>query len=768
MGYRMYHAWRLKIRLLAGWLLLSLAPLMWAASDPLPPDQVFPIAVRAEGTDQLLVTWDIAQGHYLYKNKIRFSSDTPGVRLGAPLLPEPEIKQDPFFGETPIFRGRLQVRLPITRDPSAPNQISLEAQSQGCSDQGICYPPHRQTLQLELASQAPAAPPPAVQDDGFQPLDKLSKAFNTQDPDAILPAEDAFRFQATPEGPDRLRLVWTIAPGTFLYRENLRLRLEGAPNLSLGEFAWPPAERKSNAVRPDGEVGDVELYHDRIEVSVPLRRDAGGPVQVTLVAEYQGCAERGICYPPQRQRVELTLPAFAGSGPPAPAAQASPPVQPAVPQSEQDQIADSLRSGGKFQVIASFFGLGLLLAFTPCLFPMIPILSGIIAGQGRSITPRRAFILSLVYVLAMSVTYTLAGIAAGLFGQNLQALFQNPWILSSFALVFVGLALSMFGFFDLQLPASLQGRLAELSNRQRSGSLTGVAIMGLLSALIVGPCVAPPLAGALIFIGQTGDWVLGGMALFALAMGSGLPLIAIGTSAGQLLPRAGRWMDSVKAVFGVLMLAVAIQLLERILPESATLALWGVLLVCSSVYLGATRELPVEATGWARLWKGLGLVLLIQGALMLVGAAGGGKDSLQPLRGLLPGPARAVDGGAAALDFKAIKSLADLDRERAAAQAAGQALMLDFYADWCSSCKELERDTFSDPKVIGALAGLRLLRADVTANDPVDQALLKHFDVQGPPTIIFYAKDGRERRELRLVGFLPANRFLDHLGKLAP
>ncbi len=393
---------------------------------------------------------------------------------------------------------------------------------------------------------------------------------------------------------------------------------------------------------------------------------------------------------------------------------------------------------------------------------MIPILSGIIAGQGKSITTRKAFTLSLVYVLAMALTYTFAGVLAGLFGGNLQAAFQNPWILSAFAGVFVLLALSMFGFYDLQLPSSLQSKLTEISNKQQGGTLVGVAIMGFLSALIVGPCVAPPLAGALIYIGQTGDAMLGGLALFALSMGMGAPLIAIGASAGKLLPHAGSWMDAVKAVFGIALLGVAIIMLERIIPADIAMFLWGVLLIVSAIYLGALRHLEIEAGGWQKFWKGLGVVFLIYGSLMLVGAAAGGKDTLQPLRGL------AIGGGnthnAQELVFQRIKSVDDLEREISAASAAGKTLMLDFYADWCVSCKEMEKYTFTDNKVIIALSNTVLLQADVTANDELDQALLQgHFGLPGPPAIIFYGIDGQERRNYRVVGFKSADEFASHI-----
>ena len=401
---------------------------------------------------------------------------------------------------------------------------------------------------------------------------------------------------------------------------------------------------------------------------------------------------------------------------------------------------------------------------------MIPILSGIIAGHGPGISTRKAFWMSLTYVLAMSLTYALAGLLAGLGGANLQAAFQDPWILGFFALVFVALALSMFGFYDLQLPSSLQTRIATFSQRQQGGHLIGVAIMGALSALIVGPCVAPPLAGALIFISQTGDALLGFAALFALGLGMGAPLLAIGTSAGKLLPRAGVWMEAVKAVFGVTLLGVAILLLERILPPAVSLLLWGGLLICSAIYLGAITHLPPDASGWRKLWQGLGLVMLVYGALMLVGAAAGGKDTLQPLRGLnlglgTGGPAGAPQG----VQFKAIKGPAGLERELAAARSAGRPVLLDFYADWCVSCKEMERYTFSDPAVAAEMARFVLLKADVTANDAEDQALMQgRFGIPGPPAMLFFDVQGQERRDRRIVGFMPAAEFTAHLSGLLP
>jgi len=396
---------------------------------------------------------------------------------------------------------------------------------------------------------------------------------------------------------------------------------------------------------------------------------------------------------------------------------------------------------------------------------MIPILSSIIVGQGDKITTRNAFTLSLLYVLAMAVTYTVAGVVAGLFGENLQATFQNPWILGSFAGVFVLLSLSMFGFYELQMPNFIQSRLTEYSNKQQGGTLTGVAIMGFLSALIVGPCVAAPLAGALIYIGQTGDAVLGGLALFALSMGMGAPLVAIGTSAGKFMPKAGIWMDVTKAVFGVLLLAVAIWMLERIIPASVTLILWGILLVTSSIYMGALEGLQIESSGWKKFWKGMGLILFTYGILLLIGASSGSTDMLQPLKGLSAASSTNQQSNNGKLQFTKIKGIKGREQALTKARANKQTVMVDFYADWCISCKEMEKYTFSDPKVQAELKNTLLLKADATENDAQDKELYKHFGIIGKPAIIFYNSAGTKMHNYRVVGYMPAEKCSNHINQ---
>ena len=735
--------------LLAGW--MSVAQAGFSDSDLLPVDEAFALEASAATADRIVAKWTIADGYYLYRSKFRFATDAEGIRFGEASYPAGKIKQDEFFGEIETYRHQVAIEIPVIRDPGAPDSFELKATSQGCADIGVCYPPNTQLASLTLAAAAPPA------GGALQRLSDLGIGGGFGAEEELLPAEQAFQPDVEVVDGNTLAARWNIAEGYYLYRHKFEFILEPVPGVTLQPAQIPEGEHKT-----DEFFGAIQVFYDEANAVIPLQRAGSAATPLTLTLKYQGCAEIGVCYPPMSRSFELLLPAATAAGP-----VAATTTQPPQALSEQDALAKRLTEGSQLTTLLAFFGFGLLLAFTPCVFPMIPILSSIIVGQGPHITVRKSFVLSLVYVLAMAATYTVAGVIAGKFGHNLQAAFQNPWVLSSFAGVFVLLSLSMFGFYDLQMPASIQGRLSEISNRQSGGNLVGVAVMGFLSALIVGPCVAAPLAGALIYIGQTGDAVLGGLALFCLSLGMGAPLILIGMGAGKLLPRAGVWMDKVKAVFGVLMLGVAIWLLERILPAPVTLALWAFLLVLSSIYLGALDDLPVEASGWSRLWKGLGVLSLVYGVLLLIGAASGARDPLQPLQGVLASQSGGTSAIAEAhLPFKTIKTTTDLDRELAAARERGQAVMVDFYADWCVSCKEMERYTFAKAEVQQALSGVLLLQADVTANDDADKALLKRFNLIGPPTILFYDESGTGRPELTLVGFIPADEFVQHLEKL--
>ena len=569
--------------------------------------------------------------------------------------------------------------------------------------------------------------------------------------DDIMDPDQAFTFEARAEQ-GAVVVTWKIADGHYLYRDKIKILAEDA-SLQTAELITSPGEKKH-----DEFFGDIEVYHHSAEARLPLLQNVTGSHNFTI--KYQGCSEiAGICYPPISKPVTVDLSAAGIST----AIQSG--GDPAL--SEQDRIAESLKNGNFWLIVASFFGFGLLLSFTPCVFPMIPILSSIIVGQGKDITTRKAFLLSVTYVLVMASINTIAGIIAAGSGESLQIVFQNPWVLGVFAGVFVLLSFSMFGFYNLQMPSFIQSKLSEVSNSQQGGTYAGVAIMGLLSALIVGPCVAAPLFGALIYISSTGDQFLGGIALFSLSMGMGAPLIVIGTSAGKFMPRAGMWMDVVKAVFGVMLIAVAIILLERIIPEQVAMLLWSALFIVSAIYMNAFETLAAGSSGWKRLWKGLGLILFIYGAMLLIGAAMGNKDMFQPLKGanVVMTSGQGAQAGAH-LPFKQIKGLAELQQALDAAKKANQAVMLDFYADWCVSCKEMEKFTFSDAAVQHNLKNIVLLQADVTPNDEKDKELYQHFGIIGPPAIIFYDTQGNEQRSLRVVGYMPAAEFAAQVTRL--
>jgi thiol:disulfide interchange protein DsbD len=914
----------MKNSILAWFLTLLILPLLASATsgEPLPPEQAFRFSASAKNADTISAEWSLADGYYLYHDKFKFSTDTPGITLGTPQIPAGKKKQDPFFGQVETHRHKVSIEIPIERTHGAPNNLKLTASSQGCADLGICYPPYETVAQVELPASAAKAATPEPKPDAVKSISELGPSLGLQDQsDEFLDPDKAFVLSTEP-GPDKTVVAhWKLADGYYLYRDKFTFELKQAPDgVSLGTVTLPQGETKNDdffgriqvfhkqvtadipidgpvagktiklqlryqgcaeaglcyppitkTVRlqipiaaaattmpvesptatagldaesdqfldpdkafvlsteptsantvvahwkladgyylyrdkfkfelqkapdgvslgkvdlPQGETknddffGRIQVFHKQVTADIPIDGPVAGKT-IELRLRYQGCAEAGLCYPPIIKTVSMKMPpattvtatAPTEAGPTATASGADKPAPTGdqEPVSEQDQLVNLLKGGNTWAILSIFFLAGLGLSLTPCVFPMIPILSGIIVGQGAGLTTRKAFVLSLIYVLAMALTYTAAGVIAGKSGENLQAAFQNPWILGAFAAIFVALAMSMFGFYDIQMPAFLQSKLTEISNRQRGGTLTGVAIMGFLSALIVGPCVAAPLAGALIFIGQTGDAVLGGIALFALSMGMGAPLLAIGTSGGKLLPKAGAWMDSVKAVFGVLMLGVAIWMLERVLPGRLIMVLWALLLIISAVYMGALQSLLPEATGWRKLWKGVGVSMVVYGSLLLIGAGTGGTDPLQPLerlavaynvdlqRGASGNSTGTRTAAAEGLAFKRIKGLDDLEREVASASREGKPVMLDFYADWCVSCKEFEKYTFNDRRVQQALSNTVLLQADVTQNNAADKALMKHYSLIGPPTILFFGPDGSERKRYRVVGYMDANEFL--------
>ncbi len=731
-------------------LTVLLFPVIAAAADILPVEQAFKFSVIAESPGVAVFRWTIDECCYLYREKFRFAPKASGVEFGPPRYPAGVTKHDEFFGDMEVYRGQVDIPVPVMPADGALEAYPVEVGFQGCSDQGICYPPQRQvvTVRTGVPGDSTARQPSAPL------LDPLTRAFQTFGASTaaggLLPPEQAFRFSSEVRDLGAAYLRWQIADGYYLYREKFRVTLLDPPNVKLGGYEIPRGEPKH-----DEEFGQVEVFHGEVGFTVPLQRGSEAAT-VRLQVAFQGCADRGVCYPPMNEIAVLEFPAVSADTmvESVPAAKVT---------AEQDRIAAGLAGTSAGLTVLSFLGFGLLLAFTPCMFPMIPILSGIIVGQGHPVTVGRGFLLSLSYVLASAVTYTLFGILAGLFGRNLQTLFQAPWIIASFSVIFVLLALAMFGFFQLQFPTFVQSRIASVSSKQRRGSLTGAAIMGALSALVMGPCIAPPLAGALIYIGKTGDAWLGGTALFALGFGMGIPLLILGASAGKLLPKVGIWMNAVRAGFGVGLLAVAVWLLERIVPPPVALLLWALLLIIPAIYLGALDALPQPASGWRKLWKGVGVVMLTYGILLLVGVATDADDPLQPLRGWVGAAPRPIEQG---LVFERVQSVDDLEQRLAAASAEGRWVMLDYYADWCVSCKEMERYTFADPAVRAALADVKLLQADVTANSAADQLLLKRFGLIGPPATLFFGPDRMERSGLRVVGYLDAEQFLQHLRRI--
>jgi len=566
----------------------------------------------------------------------------------------------------------------------------------------------------------------------------------------FLPPEQAFRLNIIKQADGQVRLNWKISKGYYLYRK--QMKVEGSPSGSAQQVEWPAGARKT-----DETFGESEVYRDNVDVPVKAA-DAQ-----TLTIGWQGCADAGLCYPPQTQRVNLV---DVAAVPPASTGVATAAVSRAAlgALGEDQDLADRLSRSNLGWMLMVFFGLGLLMTFTPCVLPMVPILSSLIAGSGAS--AKRGFILSLAFVLPMALTYAGVGAAAALAGANLQAVLQNPWVLGTFGLIFVVLALAMFGFYELQLPAVLRNRLNNASQGQRGGTVAGAATMGVLSALLVGPCMTAPLAGALLYIGNTGDVLTGALVLFSLGLGMGVPLLLVGTLGARMLPRPGDWMNRVKALFGFILLGTAILFVARILPAALTLGLWGAwLLAIALSLLALIHKLSTESG--RLLSRYLALLLGLWGGAMVIGAAGGAKDPLQPLAFMTAtaAPAQAAVANDFMARFAPIKTQQALEARIAEAGQRGQWTLVDFYADWCVSCGAIQRMVFADPRVQQALADTQLLRPDVTANNTDDRTLMRAHQILGPPTMLLIGPDGKERRAERVIGELSADEFLARLAR---
>jgi thiol:disulfide interchange protein DsbD len=577
----------------------------------------------------------------------------------------------------------------------------------------------------------------------------------------LLDPEEAFTYSAEIADDGRtIAARFHVADGYYLYRE--RFAFAASDGVGLGDPQYPRASTKFDETFNR----EVPIYRGDVLVSVPIQSGRGAFV---LTTRLQGCGDQGVCYPPEARTAKLSRGGGASVAT-LPAGDATAIASPATPPTGSARIETALRSRSLLALLPIFFGLGLLLSFTPCVLPMLPILSSIIVGQraaGRETDPGEprkvgGLTLSLAYALGVAIVYTVLGVAAGLAGEGLAGALQQPWVLFLFAALLVGLALSMFGLYGLQLPTALQTRLAQASGRMTGGRFAGVFAIGAISALIVGPCVAAPLAGVLLYISQTHDVVIGGSALFAMAAGMSVPLLLIGAGAGSLLPRAGRWMQSVERLFGVLLIAVALWTISPVMPAWVQMLGWAALAIVGASFLRVFDALTDRASGWMRVLKGVGVMLLILGAVELVGAVSGGTNVWRPLGSHTPRDSVAANES---LKWMRIESIEQLDV--ALERARGNPVVLDFYADWCVSCKEMDRFTFNDPRVVAALAGFQLLRVDVTANNIHDRALLKRFRLFGPPATIFFDGQGHETDGTRVIGFDSANRFLVVLARAA-
>lgn len=745
--------------------------------EPLSVEKAFAPAVTNISDEQIEISFDIAKGYYLYESKFGFSANDAAVTIGAPIYPTALIHEDEFFGKSNIHRNKATIKLPITRSSDI-RDIILSVEFQGCADVGLCYPPTTKPLSVQLpaaqvaldnttstAAQTSLLKPKLDLQSLIKPKSSFSDTGSSQ---ALLHPSEAFIPSVITANKEQISIEWLIQPGYYLYRDKIKAELLASDGATVTSI-----DIDRGKMQNDAYFGDVEVLREIPSARISID-NADNLATAQLEIFYQGCADIGVCFPPESKVLPVL---FSNTNGVSNAAIASvnaknlqttdnnSSTQLERPVSEQDKLSSLLEAGNLGIIALAFYGAGLLLAFTACVYPMIPILSSLIVGHGEKLSTAKAFSLSSVYVLSMASVFAIVGVLIGLSGYNIQPLFQNPWVLTAFAALFVALALSMFGLYELQMPSALQSKVTELSNKQSSGTYTGVAVMGVLSALIVGPCVTPPLVAALAYIAKTGDATIGGIALFAIGLGMGTPLLLIGTSLGKFMPKAGGWMQTTQRIFGVILLIVAIYLLSRFLPGNIIMMMYAGLAIFTGVFFGATDRLDEHSHGVKRFAKSVGIIAILYGVVLFIGAFAGNTSMLSPLKGLVG--QNQINGQANIekehLSFKRIKSVADLNAVLVNAKANRQAVMLDFYADWCVSCKEMEAFTFPDPSVKEQLRNTIVIQADVTKNDADDKALLERFGLFGPPAIILYDRDGNELEAGRVVGYMKAEKFSAHL-----
>ncbi len=732
-------------------LLALLGGVRGQSTELLEANRAFAFSAEVIGAERVALSWKIADGYYMYRSKFRASVIEGAAKLGELTLPKGKIKSDEFFGEQEIYTKNVVIHAAIERgDASAAQSILIEMTGQGCNEPiGVCYPPVQQTAAVQLipVSMNNNTESNIVQGGAIDSLASLKNLLNAENnqPEFLHP-DQAFKFDIYSENARSLIARFDIADGYYLYRDKISFQSQTA-GVTLAEYQLPSGIKKE-----DEYFGLSETYYHGFEAVLPLKQQpqAGGKARLTVT--YQGCADKGICYPPIKKNVLVDLM-------PINTAQAS------VSTTAVAGFGDSSLTGGFWGYVLGAFGVGLLLTFTPCVLPLVPIMSSFIVGQSGGITRARGGLLSIVYVLGTAVTYTAVGIVAGASGDQLQAYFQNIWFVGFLSIVLVLLALSMFGLYEIQMPNVVQSRLQQTSANLAGGKLAMVFVLGIISALIVGACVSPLLIGALGVAIVKGDPVLGGAIMFSMALGMGLFLVLLGLGLGTLLPRAGPWMDHIKYAFGVVLVGTAIYLLETI-PWIPVLYLWSLLLVVTAVFCGALQSLPQGAGPWQYLGKGLGVFLLVWGVLALMGGMGGNRDILRPID--IAGWGSTVQHtGSAQVEFVRVENLGDLDARLELARLEQKPVMLDYYADWCIDCVRMEKATFKHAKVGQVLADFILLQVDVTdAADDSTNAVKKRYGVYGPPAMLFFDRNGRERTDLRRYGFMPPEEFLGHLAQL--
>jgi thioredoxin:protein disulfide reductase len=722
----------------------------------LEPDKAFVLSTRVVDATTLEASWKIADGYYLYRDKFKFELIKGDVEVQAPLLPAGKVKKDPTFGDVETYVHDIAIRVPLTRNKAGAQTIKVRITSQGCNEPvGVCYPPVVKSVDFDLPASKVTSPGIKKEIGSLKDLSRIIDQGSDPQREFLHP-DEAFKVNVTPDNGSQISVHFSVAEGYYLYRNKINFSLldkEGAvpeQKIKLGKFTLPKGKMKD-----DPYFGRLETYPESFSVKLALENVSPGDTFV-LKVDYQGCAENGICYPPTFKNLKLTMPDVNGN--------------PAIIETEE--------TGPNFilAVLAAFV-VGLALTFTPCVLPMIPILSSVIVEEStETITKLRGGMLATSYVLGTAVTYTVAGAIAGATGDQLQAYFQNVWAIGILSTIFVLLALSMFGFFSLQMPTFIRDHLHSRTQRMKGGSYVGVFVLGLVSALVVGACVSPLLISALSVAIASKDPVLGGAIMFSMSWGMGAILIALGVGAGFLLPKAGMWMDRVKHFFGVLLLAVAIYFLG-ILPEVPVLLLWAALLIVTSMYFGAIQPVPEGASGWRYFWKGIGVVMLIWGVLALVGGVSGNRDILQPVS--FSGAGMTSFGGQQAMPsadqpdkhdlglFKQVSTVSELDQQLTAARAAGKPVILDFFAEWCTDCIRMEKVTFAHPVVRKIMKdNFILLQVDVTDSySQGPRAIKKRYDVFGPPAMLFFDDKGKQRTELNFYGYKSPEEFMPVLEK---